>query len=404
MQTASDADTGDDPVVVAEGIDVSLGGVSVLSDLDVTALRGTVTGIVGPNGAGKTTLLRALQAGLSPDSGSITVAGEQISELSARRAAQLVASVPQTTALSFDFTVRETVEMGRTPHITRFGARGPEDRAAVSEAMERTETAQFADRSIQTVSGGQRQRVLLARALAQETPVLLLDEPTSDLDINHAISTLEMVRDLVDDGKTALAAIHDLNLAARYCDRVVLVADGRVRASGTPDAVLTRDTLHETFDAESIVVNDPVTGAPRVTPLPDRSASGKQIHVIGRGERAASAVGVLVEAGHTVTVGPVPEGDIAARTAAQLDCRTVTAPPFSSLAATVRDRARKFAADADTAVIAGPVASRIEQVGNQANRLVHVAGDEASMESVHGDGAKPGVVTLDKLAEAVSES
>ena len=403
MQTASDADTGDDPVVVAEGIDVSLGGVSVLSDLDVTALRGTVTGIVGPNGAGKTTLLRALQAGLSPDSGSITVAGEQISELSARRAAQLVASVPQTTALSFDFTVRETVEMGRTPHITRFGARGPGDRAAVSEAMERTKTAQFADRSIQTVSGGQRQRVLLARALAQETPVLLLDEPTSDLDINHAISTLEMVRDLVDDGKTALAAIHDLNLAARYCDRVVLVADGRVRATGRPDTVLTRDTLRETFDAESIVTNDPVTRAPRVTALPDRSASGRHIHVLGRGKRAASAVGILVEAGHTVTVGPVPDGDTAARTAAQLDCQTVTATPFSPVATPIVNRAGEFAADADTTVIAGPVTSRIETVSNQANRLVRVTGDAASAESVPVDGPNPGAVALDELAEAVSE-
>lgn len=233
--------------------------------------------------------------------------------------------------------------------------------------------------------------------------MLLLDEPTSDLDINHAISTLEMIRDLVDDGKTALAAIHDLNLAARYCDRVVLIADGRVRASGAPGTVLTRDTLHETFDAESTVTNDPVTRAPRVTPLPDRSTSGRQVHVLGRGERAASAVAVLVEAGHTVTVGPVPEGDIAARTAAQLDCQTMTAPPFSPVAATVLDTAREFAADADTTVIAGPVASRIETIGDQASQLIRVTRDVVSAESVRGDGATPGVVTLDELAEAVSE-
>jgi len=226
-------------MVRAADVSVTLGDVPVLRGVDLAVPPGSLVGLVGPNGAGKTTLLRVLRGTLSPDAGRAAVAGRRVGALSARGRGRLVASVPQGTALSFDFTVERVVEMGRTPHVPRLRGLDAADRAAVRRAMARTDVERFADRSIAAVSGGERSRVLLARALAQETPVLLLDEPTASLDVNHAVRTLELVRELTADGKTAVAAIHDLDLAARYCDELALLSDGRVRAAGPPADVLT---------------------------------------------------------------------------------------------------------------------------------------------------------------------
>ena len=220
--TGRDADA-TDPMLSVEGVSVALGGSTVLSDVTASAERGRFVGLVGPNGAGKTTLLRAITGALTPDAGQVRIDGQVVADLASKAASRLVASVPQDTSLSFDFDVRETVAMGRTPYVSRFGRRTSEDRDAVESAMARTDVADFADRSVTSLSGGERQRVLLARALAQDTPLLLLDEPTASLDIAHQIRTLELVRRLVDDGTTVVAAIHDLNLAARFCDRLVLL-------------------------------------------------------------------------------------------------------------------------------------------------------------------------------------
>ena len=249
-------------------LSVSLGGVTVLDGIDRTFSSGRLIGLVGPNGAGKTTLIRTINGFLTPERGHVTVDGEEVTALSTRELGRRVATVPQATELSFDFDVRTVVEMGRHPYRSRIGGRDP-DPDAVDRALARTETARFADRPLSAVSGGERKRVLLARALAQDTPILLLDEPTANLDIGHAARTIELVRDLAVDGdRTVLAAIHDLDLAARYCDRLVLLADGRLRATGAPAEVLTAATVGEAFDTPVSVVNHPETGTPIVTALP----------------------------------------------------------------------------------------------------------------------------------------
>ncbi|WP_435553174.1 heme ABC transporter ATP-binding protein, partial [Natrinema sp. CGMCC1.2065] len=275
---------------------LSFGDLAVLENVSLTIEPGEFVGFVGPNGAGKTTLLRLISGALAPDSGSIAIDGTDVHGLSSRASSRLVSVVPQDTTLSFSFPVRDVVEMGRHPHRSRFSSATPADRAAVERALERTRTAELADRPIDEVSGGQRQRVVLARAIAQETPVMLLDEPTASLDINHQVETLELVRELVAEGRTVVAAIHDLELAARYCDRLVLLADGRVAADGPPSSVLTREALADSFDANAVVTPSPVTGTETVTafaadreagPLPDR------VHVLGTGTAAAGVIARL---------------------------------------------------------------------------------------------------------------
>ena len=262
-----------EPVLAVDDLSVDLGGSEILSGVSLTADTGDLVGLVGPNGAGKTTLLRAIQGAVQPTAGTVTVDSHTTTSLSARETGRLVATVPQETRLSFSFSVEDAVAMGRNPHIGRFGTADADDRRAVREALVDTDLTDLADRPVTELSGGERQRVLLARAFAQDTPLLLLDEPTSNLDINHAVNTLDLVRSVVDEGTTAVAAIHDLNLAARYCDRLVLLADGSVVEAGAPDTVLTSETLEAAFDARTVVSHDPATDAPRVTALSEGQAA-----------------------------------------------------------------------------------------------------------------------------------
>jgi len=386
------------PMLSAEDISVSLGGAEILSDVSLTAERGAVVGLVGPNGAGKTTTLRVLRSTLAPDDGTVRIAGDHIEGLSSKQVSQRVASTPQATTLSFEFTVRQTVEMGRTPHLGRFERVDSADHEAIAAAMERADVARFADRPVTSLSGGERQRVLLARALAQETPVLLLDEPTSNLDINHAVSTLELVVGLAREGKTAVAAIHDLNLAARYCDELVLLADGKVRAAGKPREVLQSPTLKGAFDAETLVTDQPATDAPLVTALPDREPVDRTVHVIGTGRQAAAAVARLVAVGVTVSVGVVPAGDAAAERARDLDCEAVTVPPFAGIDDGARERATELARAADAAVVAGDVGDANQSVITAAERVVAVAGEGVPAIEL----PRTTVTTVEGLPEAVA--
>ncbi|WP_424019169.1 heme ABC transporter ATP-binding protein [Halorientalis pallida] len=337
---------------------VARGGVTVFEDVSLSVDEGEFVALVGPNGAGKTTLLQAITGVLTPESGTVRVDGRPISDCSARERGRLVATVPQDTHVGFDFSVEDIVAMGRTPYHTRFGRTDREaDQRAIRRALDRTDTARFADRPVDEVSGGERQRVLLARALAQDTPALLLDEPTASLDVNHQVETLSLVSELAASGKAALAAIHDLDLAARFCDRIVLLADGRVLANGPPAEVLDASALGAAFDADAAVTTHPTTGTPSVTALGDRRDRELTVHVVGTGRTAARVIARLHDAGVTVTVGPLPEGDLAAETARARDLETVTAPAFGSPDAAIRDRVRVLRDEADALVAADPPAA-----------------------------------------------
>jgi iron complex transport system ATP-binding protein len=371
-------------VIAVEDLRVALGGTDVLAGVSLSVERGEFVGLVGPNGAGKTTLLRAINGALDPDAGSVTVDGAPVAERSADALGRRVATVPQRSAVGFGFTVEGVVEMGRAPHRSRLD--WTDGGEAVEAAMERTAVARLRDRRVDDLSGGERQRVLLARALAQEAPVLLLDEPTANLDINHQVRVLGLVADLVAEGRTALAAIHDLDLAARYCDRLCLLHDGRIRAAGPPEEVLDAAGLAEAFEAETAVAEHPVTGAPTVTAFEERPEGGPLVHVVGGGAPGARAVGALRRAGCRVTLGPIPEGDAAARAATALDCAAVTTEPFASPDG-VRERARSLARAADVLVDSGgPGAARARAVIGEHPRTVEADRVDDLARAVLGDG------------------
>ncbi|KAB1188820.1 MULTISPECIES: heme ABC transporter ATP-binding protein [Haloferax] len=351
----SDPFSAAEPAIKLDEVSVSLGGQTILDGISADIGDGTFVGLIGPNGAGKTTLLRTLNGALAPDSGTVHVAGENIHALSSKAASRLVATVPQTTSVTFDFPVREVVKMGRTPHRGRFDGWSAADEDAVDAAMRRTSVAALADRPVTEISGGERQRVLIARALAQETPTLLLDEPTASLDINHQVRTLELVDDLVGDGTTAVAAIHDLNLAAHYCDVLILLADGRILSAGDPATVLSESNLRDAFDAEAVVSRHPVTGSVYVTALPSSSTSADatgRVHVVGGGGTAARPLHVLSAAGYALSAGALNEGDTDAEAARRVGADLVTVPPYAPVDDAARAAVESRVEDADVTVVA----------------------------------------------------
>ena len=390
---ASEQEAGSEPPIAVEGLSVSFGSTTVVDDVDVRGTAGTLVGLVGPNGAGKTTVLRAIQGTVAHDAGTIRLGGEDATELSARERSRRVASVPQETGLSFSFSVRHVVEMGRTPHRGRFTGPSATDVEAVERAMARASVEQFADRPITSLSGGERQRVVLARALAQETPALLLDEPTASLDVAHAVSTMALLRRLVDDGRAAIAAIHDLEMAARYCDQIVMLADGRVRAAGPPTAVLEAATTGDVFDVEAFVGENPATGSPTVTAFPRSTTAPRRVHVLGTGPRAARVVTRLAAAGHDLSLGVVPETDVAALAAADAGVRVVSVPPFDGVDADAREAATTLAAAADvTIAVASPGDGARDGAGVAEHANADVNADENANENADvGVGAGVGV-------------
>jgi len=365
------------PLVDVQEVVAGYGNGPVLDGVSLSVARGEFVGLVGPNGAGKTTLLGTINGVLDPDSGQVLVDGADVDELSSKAASRRVATVPQDTTVAFEFPVEDVVEMGRTPHRSRFGG-DPDAREAVERALDRTDTARFRARSVESLSGGERQRVVLARALAQATPVLVLDEPTASLDVNHQVRTLELVRESTREGKAALAAIHDLDLAARFCDRLAVLADGDLRAVGPPEDVLTGERVAAVFDTPAAVVPSPVTGAPTVTPLPDpapdSAAVDRCVHVAGTGTAAARTIATLVSAGATVTVGVVPTGGLAASVASEHGVDPVETSPFAPVDAATEVAARDRLAAADVAVLAGAVTPSLRTLVRDHDAVVRVTG------------------------------
>jgi iron complex transport system ATP-binding protein len=240
----------------------------VVDDLDLELTEGSFTAIVGPNGCGKSTLLRALGRLMRPTSGRVLLDGRAIARTPTREVARVLGLLPQAPVAPEGLTVADLVARGRHPHQTWLRQWSRDDEAVVAEALAWTDMADLADRPVDELSGGQRQRAWISMALAQGTDLLLLDEPTTYLDLSHQIDVLELVGRLhAERGRTVVVVLHDLNLAARYAERLVAMKDGALVASGAPDEVLTERLLADVFDLEARVLPDPVAGTPMVVPV-----------------------------------------------------------------------------------------------------------------------------------------
>lgn len=264
----------------AEQIHFSYGQRVILRDMDLEASLGEVVGLVGPNGSGKTTFLRIATGILAPQAGRVYIQGRELPSLPAKDRARLVAMVQQNPAVPLGFTALEVVLMGRNPHLGLLQWEGPKDMEVCRSVMELTETWEFAGRPVSSLSGGELQRVFIARALAQETPVLILDEPTAQLDISYQTNVLDMIERIRRQTNiTVVLAMHDLTLAAQYCTRIAALYQGKVFAFGRPAEVLTSELVSTVFGASVSIMEHPVHKTPVVLPF------GK---VVGPGDRETS--------------------------------------------------------------------------------------------------------------------
>lgn len=261
------------PALELKGVSKDFGpGAFCLQAIDLTIDRGEVFGIIGPNGSGKTTLLRAMAGLLTPDSGTVLVAGDRLNRKSPTARARSVAYVPQEAAVTFPFTVQEVVLMGRFPYLGWLGFEKAHDIEVARWALEVTETDHLKNRVMGDLSGGERQRVVLAMALAQEPTIVLLDEPTSFLDIKHQVNVHRLLVRLREERQlTVVSVLHDLTMASTWFDRLCLMAEGRVKKVGPPAEVIEYQLIKETYETEVYIDVNAVTGRPYIIPLPIRT-------------------------------------------------------------------------------------------------------------------------------------
>ena len=286
---------------------------TVVHELDLAVPDGRVTVIVGPNACGKSTTLRALGRLLRPKGGSVLLDGTELARIPTRRIAQSIGLLPQSPVAPEAITVADLVARGRQPHQHWWQQWSDEDERAVTDAMARTDVTALADRSVDELSGGQRQRVWIAMALAQETELLLLDEPTTFLDIAHQVEVLDLVRRLNhEQGRTVVIVLHDLNQAARYADHLVAMKAGRIVAEGAPGEIVTAELVRDVFGLKSVVVPDPVTGSPLVVPgapySPEGTGTTPDGNAVAAGEAGATDGNAVVAGGGSAGVGSAGGG------------------------------------------------------------------------------------------------
>ncbi len=343
------------PLYELRAAQVELNGRPVLGPLDLELSTGSFVGIVGPNGSGKTTLLRTLTGMLRPSAGEVLLLGRPLADYRALEIARLVGVVPQTFHLDFSFTVEEMVALGgyaRGP----LSARGPRTTAPVTAALEATGLTSLADRLVTQLSGGERQRALIAQTLAQDTPTLLLDEPLNNLDLNHQLETMQLLRSLHASGRTVVVVLHDLNMAAQYCDELLLLDQGTVAARGTPEEVLDPRLILEIFKARVSVHRQ--GRRPYLTPVWSEPVAGpsrleqRRVHVIAGGGAAGPLIEELVLRGFAPSVGVVSVFDTDYATAQAYELEVVSAPPFEAFTEEAMREFDAMAKEADVLVVA----------------------------------------------------
>ncbi len=340
------------PVLSAHNLSYSVGEARLLQDVNLDVNPGEVVGLIGPNGAGKSTLLRALIGFIRPEQGTVRLHGLPLSGYSARERSRQMSYLSRQGPDQFSFRARDVVEMGSYAGLRWGRSPGTREREAALHALEQVGLLKLADREFPTLSEGERQLVLFARILVQNAPVMLLDEPTANLDIGHEHTLLRMVRTLCDTGRSAVIALHNLNSAAEYCKRLVLIESGRITASGRPDNVLTRTHLERAYQTDVRIGQNETTGSITVNSIPGPgNRRNLKVHVIGG---AGSAVGItrfLHRKGCTITGGVSHELDSDAKFWAALGIDFLQVPAFSEIGENTLTRAAGLVREADLTIL-----------------------------------------------------
>ena len=257
-----------DMLVKIDNLSFGYKGCEILHKVSLCLNKGEILGIVGPNGSGKSTLIKIISGLYLPWEGEVFLKGSTLSSYSRKEIARSIASVSQEIEKDFPFTVREVVAMGRAPYMGRFAMESKDDKSVIEEAMELTDISHYADRFPYQLSGGERQRMVIARALAQEPEILLMDEPTSHLDLNHQMEINSLIMRMKEEkGLAVVYVTHDLSSAAECCSRIILLGEGRIHTEGSPDLVITAENIDAVYGCRALVDKNPETGRPRVTPL-----------------------------------------------------------------------------------------------------------------------------------------
>ncbi len=315
------------------GVECRYGSTKIISDVNLEVKPGDFVGILGPNGSGKTTLLKSISRVLKPHVGAILIDKDDIYSQKPVEVAKKMAVVPQDSSVGFNFSVMDVVLMGRNPHMGRFQMETPKDVEIAKSALKQVNAYHLVNRQINELSGGERQRVIIARALAQEPQILLLDEPISHLDIVNQLELMDLVKSLCDKKQLAvLAVIHDLNMAARYCTSVLMLKDGQVFSFGDVDQVLTSQNIRSVFDVDAIVRKNAATGSLYVIPLSPKKCSAEKkctVHVICGAGTGTMLLKTLIDEGFNVTVGVLNLLDTDYEACELLNIPVVTEAPFS---------------------------------------------------------------------------
>jgi iron complex transport system ATP-binding protein len=334
-------------------IECSYGSHQVLKGVNFEVAPGSFLGIIGPNAAGKSTLLKAITAALKPTQGVVYFRGKDLNKLSRRDLAKQVAVVPQDTEVNFPFTVLEVVMMGRHPHLGRFIHESEQDFEIVRQAMESAHCWHLRDRNALELSGGERQKVILARALAQEPQIILLDEPIAHLDLSAQLEVLNLLKEMNSyHGVTVIAILHDLNLAAQFSKQLIMLSQGRIFQAGTPEEVLTAENIKGVYNTDVLVIRHPLTGVPQIVILPATgefsvSSSLPWVHLICGGGVGGALMGQLSRLGCHVSAGVINIQDTDWDVGHALGIELVEEKPFSSISSQSYEANLQMAKKAD---------------------------------------------------------
>ena len=324
--------------IECQNISFKYGENLVLKDISIQFEKGYLYGVIGPNGSGKTTFLKVLCGILNSNYGKVIADKLNIKKLSIREIAKKIAYVPQSTLINFDFSVKEIVMMGRYAHVGRFSQISAGDKRIVNDLIDKFNLHELIDRSFNELSGGEQQKVILARAIAQQSKIILLDEPTIHLDIQYQIEFMELLKQYIKDGMLIIIVLHDLNLASQFCDRIFLLNDGCIKAFGSIKEVITRENIKSTYNIDVIVRKNLFTNSIYVTPLRKRVPSTlqyensnklKRIHVIVGGGSALDILPKLKN--YDISVGIVNVLDDDYILASELNYKIISEAPFSPI-------------------------------------------------------------------------